>query len=644
MLEALGLSRCPSCMHNFRQLVCYLSCSPWQSRILNVTRSRWIETDENTQVEAVDEVDYHVSELYAYLLYESCKDVQGLIPGTVIVDFLCGSWGGSHCNPERWMEFMGTTPADGGYSPFKINHVLHVEDKIKIDGHTFFPFKEPTYKCSESPKPGVEACSCYDCKESCSALALTPPFFPDPPEPFLIFEADGTIIISISIFILFVIIITLIFYFLKSPGHSKHQPVPFLESTPMCVNLGSLEEIEPLRSKNKPTVSPNKGIQNISQKLANRISKNAGYCLERQLEATFTSWGLFVSRRPVTVMVFSLLTFMVLSFGLILNFDVITNPVDLWVSSSSEARRDMEDYNKYFGPFYRIEHIIITPTNQEQFHHSIVVNHELKNISWGPAFQQDFLLAALDLQLQIENLTSTLDNTTVHLKDVCLSPLKPLNTECAIQSFFGFFQNEEEFFRNTTKYLEHFKSCSQVSTNAKCFAPFGGPIDSAAVVLGGFGNSFDSARALIITIPVPNYNDAAMTLKAKIWEAEFLTFIKNYSHPLMNVAFKAERSIQDEIERGSRSDLLPIAVSYLLMLFYITASLGEYNGCKTCLVESKFTLGFVGVLIVLLSVLSSLGLLSFLGIPITLIIVEVIPFLVLAVGVDNIFILVQAFQ
>lgn len=61
-------------------------------------------------------------------------------------------------------------------------------------------------------------------------------------------------------------------------------------------------------------------------------------------------------------------------------------------------------------------------------------------------------------------------------------------------------------------------------------------------------------------------------------------------------------------------------------------------------VDSKITLGLSGVLIVVISALASVGLFSFIGIPATLIIIEVIPFLVLAVGVDNIFILVQAFQ
>ena len=58
-------------------------------------------------------------------------------------------------------------------------------------------------------------------------------------------------------------------------------------------------------------------------------------------------------------------------------------------------------------------------------------------------------------------------------------------------------------------------------------------------------------------------------------------------------------------------------------------------------VESKVTLGLGGVMIVLLSVAASIGIFGFAGVPATLIIFEIIPFLVLAVGVDNIFILVQ---
>lgn len=58
-------------------------------------------------------------------------------------------------------------------------------------------------------------------------------------------------------------------------------------------------------------------------------------------------------------------------------------------------------------------------------------------------------------------------------------------------------------------------------------------------------------------------------------------------------------------------------------------------------VNSKFLLGLFGICIVLIAVSSSVGLFSWFGVRVTLIIAEVIPFLVLAVGVDNVFILVH---
>ena len=58
----------------------------------------------------------------------------------------------------------------------------------------------------------------------------------------------------------------------------------------------------------------------------------------------------------------------------------------------------------------------------------------------------------------------------------------------------------------------------------------------------------------------------------------------------------------------------------------------------------KLMVGFLGVMMVLVAVVAALGLLSYGGVTATLIIIEVIPFLVLAVGVDNLFILVHSYE
>lgn len=105
-----------------------------------------------------------------------------------------------------------------------------------------------------------------------------------------------------------------------------------------------------------------------------------------------------------------------------------------------------------------------------------------------------------------------------------------------------------------------------------------------------------------------------------------------------------QRSVEDEINRESRSDVYTVLISYFVMFFYVAITLGNVVSFRRLFVDSKILLGLAGVVIVLLSVTSAIGLFSYAGVPATLIIVEVIPFLVLAVGVDNIFILVQTLQ
>lgn len=58
----------------------------------------------------------------------------------------------------------------------------------------------------------------------------------------------------------------------------------------------------------------------------------------------------------------------------------------------------------------------------------------------------------------------------------------------------------------------------------------------------------------------------------------------------------------------------------------------------------KISVGFVGVLVVLLAVISSICFLNLARVTATLIIIEVVPFLVLAVGVDNLFIIVHSYE
>jgi Niemann-Pick C1 protein len=113
----------------------------------------------------------------------------------------------------------------------------------------------------------------------------------------------------------------------------------------------------------------------------------------------------------------------------------------------------------------------------------------------------------------------------------------------------------------------------------------------------------------------------------------------------LRLSFSTERSLEEELNKSTNTDAKIVVISYVVMFLYASLSLGStFSLSRSTLVNSKFTLGLFGIIIVLLSVVSSVGIFSAFGVKTTLIIAEVIPFFVLAVGVDNIFLLVHEFQ
>ncbi|KAL5104282.1 NPC intracellular cholesterol transporter 1 [Taenia crassiceps] len=256
---------------------------------------------------------------------------------------------------------------------------------------------------------------------------------------------------------------------------------------------------------------------------------------------------------------------------------------------------------------HRAEQIIIRPVNATPY----VRNGQ----AFGTVFDKDFLKSVLDLQTKVTQVRAFSEalGREVELKDICYKPLEPASHECGVFS-------PLEYFQSNATLLD-------------------------AVVRQSDG--YMQATAVVITILVKNSvdHDSSTVLMARAWESEFIRAVLNWraAHPEVVVAFAAERSVEDEIVRQSHSDISTIVISYTIMVVYVSICLGNYRGLRTCLIDLKLSLSIGGVSIVLASVFSSIGLWSYLGVPATLIIIEVIPFLVLAVGVDNIFIMVQDF-
>ena len=74
------------------------------------------------------------------------------------------------------------------------------------------------------------------------------------------------------------------------------------------------------------------------------------------------------------------------------------------------------------------------------------------------------------------------------------------------------------------------------------------------------------------------------------------------------------------------------------MFFYVSLAIGFIPSCIHC----KFGLGAVGIFVVIGSLFTGMGLTFYWNQKITMISAEVVPFLILAIGVDNMFLITRA--
>ena len=61
-------------------------------------------------------------------------------------------------------------------------------------------------------------------------------------------------------------------------------------------------------------------------------------------------------------------------------------------------------------------------------------------------------------------------------------------------------------------------------------------------------------------------------------------------------------------------------------------------------IDSNISIGAAGILIILLSISTGVGFLSYAGVKLNWVTVQVLPYIILALGFDNVFILIKGFQ
>jgi Niemann-Pick C1 protein len=586
------INACPACKENFYNLFCTFTCSPDQSLFINITNT----APKGTKY-LVTELDHLVSNEYGSEFYNSCKDVKFGATNGRAMDFI----GGGAKNYTQMLKFLGDKKLLG--SPFQMNfprpNATEFPDMISMN--------KTAYPCNTTNEK--YRCACLDCGGSCPEL-------PEVAEakqchvgllPCLSFA----IIIIYSVFL--AVLCTVVAGHVAYQRHSKHKNE----------RLRLLQDIEPSDDEDEGDIVHTIGM-------LDRPTKH--YFINTACDKAFNRLGYVCARFPVITILTSLLVVILLSLGW-LRFEVERDPVRLWVAPDSAAAQEKVFFDENFGPFFRAEQ-------------AFLVNDTGKTP--GPVLSYETLGWWFDVESRVQRLKSLESGIT--LDKVCF---KPVGDACVVQSVSGYFQGD---FANVspTTWADVLKDC--VDNPSSCLPQFQQPLDPK-LLFGDWNQSILDARALVVTWVVSNSQEGTEELeRAKEWENSMKNLMLAVQYEArdrgLRLSFNTEVSLEQELNKTTNTDAKIVVISYIIMFLYASLALGATTLTVTsllrnpanALVQSKFMLGVVGILIVLMSVSASVGLFSAAGIKVTLIIAEVIPFLVLAVGVDNIFLIVHEFE
>lgn len=614
------ISSCPACKENFHQLFCHFSCSPNQSQFIDVKKT--IPAKNN--VDVVDELDYYVDSNYASDLYDSCKNIKFGLTNGYAMDLI----GGGARNYTEFLKFLGDKKPQIGGSPFQINF------KHKTDNSNIVLWHTNSRQCNDSD-PNF-ACACSDCPQVCPTL-------PDLPRSNQC-EKFGFSCYSFYLILIYSIlaIVYIVWVKLKQFSLTRQKNLTFLT-----------DDNEPLSADY--TMSPDIADISVRSRSMGRLYTNFSYVVNNYLEKCFYKIGYFCASKPKTIISLTGLITLLLS-SLFYHVQFETNPVNLWVSPNANSFLEKKMFDESFGSFYRTEQIILSNSS----HDSIFQDYE--TIEWW--FEKE-----IEIQLLTTSVLINDSFVNVTYQDICLNPL---GDACVIESFAQYFEGDISNLPEKPNWKNKLRTCAD--SPVECLPKFQQPLKKNLLFGGNKNNDILTSQAFIITFISNSDNDISsdQIVKATAWEEMFENYLlTNLTSEAisrgLDISFNTEISLEKELNKSTNTDIRIVVFSYLIMFAYASYALSlshkRKNGMSLInaefvspigkisrenillryLTTTRFGIGLVGIIIVLLSVVSSVGFWSYFGLKSTLIIAEVIPFLILAVGVDNIFLICNEF-
>ncbi|XP_038057131.1 patched domain-containing protein 3-like [Patiria miniata] len=345
-------------------------------------------------------------------------------------------------------------------------------------------------------------------------------------------------------------------------------------------------------------------------------------CIEKIIRLFFFNYGGFIARHPIPFLLVPPLLAGALGAGMVFLTNE-NNLENLYTPENGQAKTDRNTVDTLFAKHGDNDTLVSHLLNIGR-EGSVTIRHKDGQNILTQAAMDDIL----DLHEQIMNIRITLDNQEYRFTDLCVKWDGVCN-ENAILAAYDY---------NSSKVPSTTLTFPLYTSSADNAVPYflGGGLGGVTFVSG---SQDDVLSAEVIQLSYfLRYEDSVENQRSALWEETFLEVAEAFTSSVITVTREVSNSIETELDDASSGVIKDFTVTFTILITFSVCSCVMLDW-----VRSKPWLASCGVLSAGLAVLSTFGLMSYIGVP-YINVVGSSPFLIIGIGVDDMFIMLAAWR
>ncbi len=325
------------------------------------------------------------------------------------------------------------------------------------------------------------------------------------------------------------------------------------------------------------------------------------------IEKLFEKSATFIARRPLRVIFLTLLIAIIFTFGFF-KLDVEQRVKYLFLPENSQASQDIvKARSAGFELEFRQEEIIFLPKHNKS------------------VLSQECLTEMIELHNRITEINS--------YETLCFRGNS--SSTCASVNLLQIFDYDKHNLGNISGYIQ-----ALLRSDAFLMANGRRLVDNFNVIFGNkaTSNNLLSTNALRMVYYMREQSSDKEKDSILEWEDTFLQKLEEFSKntTCAEVFYAAEKSLDDSVSESTGSDIKFFAVTFTIMGIFSSVVNGRCADPR----YGHQLLGFAALLSIYLGVTSALGFAMYVGVPFVNM-VGVLPFLVVSIGIDDVFIILH---